>query len=68
MGADAVLVVQVMDVAVVAPAASQASQSLRTLSRFYGIGQRGSLSHLRRENRSVAVSSGHPVASLVDSI
>jgi hypothetical protein len=31
----------------------------------YGIGQRDRLSHLRRENRSVAVASGHPLASLL---
>jgi hypothetical protein len=43
------------------------AQSLRMLS-FYGIGQRGPLSHPRRENRSVAVSSDHPLASLVEPI
>jgi len=34
------------------------AQGLRMFS-FYGIGQRGPLSHLRREKRSVTVSSGH---------
>ena len=43
------------------------AQGFRMLS-FYGIGQRGPLSHLRREKRSVAVSSGHPLVSLVDPI
>src|SRR5436309_969329 len=62
-GADAVPVVQVLGVAAVAPAASQASpESSHAL--VYGIGQRDRLSHLRRENRSVAVASGHPLASL----